>query len=160
MFFLIDEQKQKIKRGLKFAVIIFISFAVLVLILSNLYSYLEKKKQEKLIKELQKPYLEDTYGGKTPEETLELFIQALKEGNIDLASKYFIIEKQEEWRDLLNEINKGNDIDQFISELELPKEKEEMEPLVGFVIRNKNGTSKYSIRLIKYLSNVWKITEI
>ena len=31
----------------------------------------------------------DTFGGKTPEETLSLFITAVKEGNFLLASKYF-----------------------------------------------------------------------
>jgi hypothetical protein len=30
----------------------------------------------------------DTYGGKTPEETLDLYISALKAGDIELASKY------------------------------------------------------------------------
>jgi hypothetical protein len=34
----------------------------------------------------------DTYGGKTPEETLQLFIDALKAGDIELASKYFALE--------------------------------------------------------------------
>ncbi len=41
-------------------------------------------------------YAEDTYGGATPEETLQLFIDALKAGDIELASKYYIPEKQGE----------------------------------------------------------------
>ncbi len=36
----------------------------------------------------------DTYGGKTPDETLELFVDALKTDNIQLASKYFVPQKQ------------------------------------------------------------------
>src|SRR3989344_4272535 len=43
---------------------------------------------------LQKAYKNDTYGGNTPEETLELFRTALEKGDIELASKYFVIEKQ------------------------------------------------------------------
>ena len=35
---------------------------------------------------------QDTQGGKTPEETLRLFVSALREGNIELASAYFILE--------------------------------------------------------------------
>jgi len=34
---------------------------------------------------------EDTYGGKTPEETLNLFIEALKKEDLELASKYFVL---------------------------------------------------------------------
>ena len=33
----------------------------------------------------------DTYGGKTPEETLQLFIEALENRDLELASKYFSI---------------------------------------------------------------------
>jgi len=45
---------------------------------------------------LKRAYEKDTYGGETPDETLALFIDALKKGDIDLASKYFVVEKQEE----------------------------------------------------------------
>ena len=46
--------------------------------------------------EFQKRYIEamrqDTYGGKTEQETLDLFRDALRSGDIELASKYFKIE--------------------------------------------------------------------
>jgi hypothetical protein len=32
----------------------------------------------------------DTYGGKTPAETLSLYIEAVKKGDYELASKYFV----------------------------------------------------------------------
>jgi hypothetical protein len=38
---------------------------------------------------------EDTFGGKTPEETLRMYIDALKAGDMELASKYFRLEDQE-----------------------------------------------------------------
>jgi len=41
-------------------------------------------------------YKADTYGGKTPEETWKMFVDALKAGDTDLAAKYFIVEKQKE----------------------------------------------------------------
>jgi hypothetical protein len=34
----------------------------------------------------------DTYGGKTPQETIDLFVAALKQGDVELASKYFVIQ--------------------------------------------------------------------
>ncbi len=37
----------------------------------------------------------DTYGGRTPEETLALYIEAVEKGDYALASKYFILDKQE-----------------------------------------------------------------
>jgi hypothetical protein len=56
------------------------------------------------VERVRKLYEEDTYGGKTPEETLALFIDALKKGDTDLAAKYFVIDKQEEWKGRLGSI--------------------------------------------------------
>lgn len=38
----------------------------------------------------------DTYGGKTPEQTLTLYIKAVEKGDYDLASKYFVFERQDD----------------------------------------------------------------
>ena len=46
-----------------------------------------EKKTEEFQMALSKPYREDTYGGKTPEETWGLFLDALKKGDVELASK-------------------------------------------------------------------------
>ncbi len=43
---------------------------------------------------MRQAYMEDTYGGSTPEETLALYITALKEKNPLLASRYYIPEYQ------------------------------------------------------------------
>src|SRR3989344_3905403 len=49
------------------------------------------------IEKAEKAYVEamtaDTYGGKTPKETLDLFVAALKKGDIELASKYFLLDE-------------------------------------------------------------------
>lgn len=62
--------------------------------------FIKKQKQDQEIIEyyaaLEKKVKEDTYGGETPEETLRLFIDALKAGDTDLAAKYFVVEEQEE----------------------------------------------------------------
>jgi hypothetical protein len=43
----------------------------------------------------------DVYGGTTPQETWSLFVAALEAGDTDLAAKYFVVEKQEKWKDIL-----------------------------------------------------------
>lgn len=44
--------------------------------------------------ELHQMQLADTYGGKTPQETLRMYIEAVEKGDYELASKYFVIENQ------------------------------------------------------------------
>jgi len=93
-----------------FLVIVAIGF--FVVIASNYYTKNQAlgdaAEQQRLAEELEKQYMEDIYGGATPEETLALFIDALKAGDIDLAAKYFVIDKQEEWKlNLANIKNKG-----------------------------------------------------
>ncbi len=51
--------------------------------------------------EAEKPYRNDKYGGKTPEETFDMFIAALEKSDVELASKYFVLKKQESWRQSL-----------------------------------------------------------
>ncbi|AKM84052.1 TPA: hypothetical protein DCZ46_01845 [Candidatus Campbellbacteria bacterium] len=61
-------------------------------------------------------YAQDIYGGATPEETLDLYIEALKVGDLELASKYFRLEDQE---NELIELKKMGavDIDEYVSVL-------------------------------------------
>lgn len=59
-------------------------------------NYQLEKKTEQFQLALSKPYREDTYGGKTPEETWSLFLDALRKGDLELASKYIVPEKREE----------------------------------------------------------------
>jgi len=90
---------------------------VLVIVLVAGYFYTQKNKEFKLITNDQELaefmqnmeegdleeylakkdelYAQDTYGGATPEETLDLYIEALKVGDLELASKYFRLEDQE-----------------------------------------------------------------
>lgn len=50
------------------------------------------EKATKALSAFEEAMRNDTYGGKTPEETLKIFIEALKKEDIELASKYFILE--------------------------------------------------------------------
>ena len=79
--------------------------------------YLAYKERQHL-EELEKPYKEDKYGGKTPEETFDLFITALKKEDINLASKYFVIPKQESWKKSFAELKKKSLFAEMLSEME------------------------------------------
>ena len=82
-----------------------IGFLIIIVVVAGGFFVWEKyfSSQAKINRETQKNYekylewernyekamKEDTYGGKTPEETLRMFIEALKKEDIELASKYF-----------------------------------------------------------------------
>src|SRR3990167_2492934 len=60
----------------------------------------------------------DTFGGKTPQETLQMFISAVEAGDYELASKYFVVEKQLEWVNKLQILPVKN-IKWFVENLKL-----------------------------------------
>ena len=60
----------------------------------QLYQQWSQQRYIASVEVLKAEYKNDTYGGATPEETLQLFIKAFQAGDLELASKYFIIEKQ------------------------------------------------------------------
>src|SRR3989344_5070805 len=64
-------------------------------------------KYERELRELEKPYREDKIGGETPEETFDMFIDALKKEDVEVASKYFVIHKQDDWRESFGKLQ-GN----------------------------------------------------
>jgi len=118
------------------------------------YEYVEQEKQ--LIQQMK----DDPYGGETPEQTLGLFIDALKKGDTDLAAKYFVIGEQEKWKKYLSKEKSMGNIDQIILEaekLELSK-KDEREAF--FTVANKNNVVEVIVILKKGLNAKWKITEL
>src|SRR3989344_273008 len=70
---------------------------------------------------VEEPYYTDTYGGATPEETYDLFINALKAGDVELASRYFVLYKQDDWQETLQEYEKEGILLSFAEELENTK---------------------------------------
>ena len=90
---------------------IIVIFFVLVAILGGYFIwqkyYCNSDCQAK--KALQAKYIQamtqDSYGGKTQQETLDLFIIALKSNDAELASKYFMLDEnisREKWLKTLN----------------------------------------------------------
>lgn len=58
----------------------------------------------------------DTYGGKTPEETFDLFLDALSKGDVELASKYYDVKVQEKALEGLNkEVAERGNLEQSFS---------------------------------------------
>ena len=154
--------KKNLKLAIKILIAAFVVFWIIVFALSALYTYLEEKKQQKFIEELKRPYLEDTYGGATPEETFEMFLDALKKGDIDLASKYFIIEKQKEWKEFLMDVEKNGKSDSMLSDLNRKREYKGSlyENNQQYTIKNENGELIVLLNFVKYPSGVWKLTEL
>ena len=88
----------------------------------KIYSYINNLRENWEVRKLQaqweKPYREDTYGGKTPEETYDMFLDALRKGDTTLASKYFVVDEQEVWLKTLEQYKTQNFLKGFIDELE------------------------------------------
>lgn len=116
------------------------------------------------LKKWEKMYAEDSYGGETPEETLRLFIDALKNGDTDLAAKYFIIDKQEEWREDLAKIKEKGLLQDMIRDAEKLNSKY---PLMEgnnnrfiFEAFNENGELILQADIAKGPNGKWKILDL
>ncbi|KKU80149.1 MAG: hypothetical protein UY07_C0051G0005 [Parcubacteria group bacterium GW2011_GWA1_47_8] len=98
-----------LKKFLKWGVVVLVVVLALLVWVGNntkeitkwVYDRQAQRYEEALQKhndEMRARYTVDTDGGKTPEETIELFITALKAGDIEKASRYYVLEKQ--WEEL------------------------------------------------------------
>ena len=103
----------------------------------------------------------DTYGGETPRETLQMFIDAVEAGDYELASKYFVLEKRGEEKIKLMNIDKQNNMDMYIDFVRQGKPWRSSLDDNEFVMKSETdfGESLF-IYFIKYPSSVWKINEI
>ena len=126
----------------------------------------------KKIQEGEKKHATDTYGGETPEETYQMFLEALKNKDINLTSKYFITDKQKEYEKLLTEIQNSDQWDEMMRDLlNSRNQKGKLEDKNTYVIEiiNDQNVSVTTIVLRipqssigiekKLLSNIWKIVE-
>jgi len=106
---------------------------------------------------------QDTYGGKTPQETLDMFINALEKGDIELAAKYFALDdnlSRQKWEDgLLQAKNEGR-IEEIIKELKLAQDnpREDNPNAYQFAIFDNQGRVIHTIYMeLNEYSGVWKI---
>ncbi|MBI5306264.1 DUF4878 domain-containing protein [Candidatus Wolfebacteria bacterium] len=98
----------------------------------------------------------DTYGGKTPQETLQMYIDAVEKGDYELASKYFIGDKQEEELRSFENSKKEN-IDNILNLLKqsLKNQGSFSVDKKGFIIRK-----PLLVDFKLYPNGIWKIIEI
>jgi len=120
----------------------------------------DEKTGEKYFKDLKRAYDEDTYGGKTPEETLALFIDALKKGDIDLAVKYVLIEKQDDMKNDLNDAKNSNRVEKVIQNLASLRLSKLEENNATFTVIDSNNIVKYQAYLVKAPNSIWKILDL
>ncbi|OGZ94628.1 MAG: hypothetical protein A3H69_02860 [Candidatus Sungbacteria bacterium RIFCSPLOWO2_02_FULL_47_9] len=116
-------------------------------------------KELKRLEELRDKYMADTYGGSTPEETLQLFIDALKKGDTELASKYFVLDKQSDWQNKLEKIKSGSLLASMIGDLSRPNKNKYAisEGQVAFDVVNDKKELILTISLGRGPNGIWKI---
>lgn len=122
------------------------------------YTHSVYYQQMKAVKKLEAMEKEsDKWGGKTPEETVRLFTEAVKKGDFELASKYG---REEEIESDLEKIKKDGNIDLLVKDLENGI----LEESPGFageyfdlLIKDK-GEDKYSVLTLRRSERgIWKI---
>lgn len=161
---------QKIARILVI-VVIFVVIAVLGYLAGGVVKYkIDIRKADKTVERfqnsLEQPYKEDIYGGKTPEETWAMFLDALRKGDIDLAVKYYAVDKQEKERldlvDIKNKYQLNNLVDVYSQELR--KEDAQynaMNESRYYIIRDDfNGISDSIIFYRNPYTSIWKIVNL
>lgn len=103
----------------------------------------------------------DIYGGKTPEETLSLYVEALKIGDVELASKYFRLEDQEkELGELV--VLTSEDVKKYINMLEKSYLSKYNEVFKSHELRvEMNDTEASIMEIIKIeQSGLWKLKSL
>lgn len=109
---------------------------------------------------LMEAYKNDTYGGATPEETLRLFIDALKAGDTDLAAKYFVVEEQENQTKYLRDVKDKNLIETMVNELQRT-ELSITEDKAFFSLVGKDGIVESDLIMrMDETKGLWKILEL
>jgi len=134
----------KYKKTLSVILIIIAGFLILIVgtAVNELWKgYKWQKATDQFQESLEQPYKEDIYGGKTPEETWAMYIDALKKGDIDLASRYYAVRDQEKKGEFLIEERKIDDLKLYLEQLSAPLQKDGSLP--DFILVNKERAYYY-----------------
>lgn len=130
------------------------------------------EKAQKALNTLDETLRQDTYGGKTPEETLKMFIDALKKDDIELASKYFALDTNMGSPDYLTRriweegLQKAKDEKRLIAIIDLLSKatfdkKSSYGETAWFIVGNKKGEVEADINInLNKQSGVWKIESL
>ncbi|MDP3704503.1 MAG: hypothetical protein Q8R24_01165 [Legionellaceae bacterium] len=153
--------KHAIKFSLGAVGLVIVGFGVLFVLRYLNPENRQMREAERIIKELKRQEREDPYGGVTPEETLQLFIEALKKGDTDLAAKYFVFDLQKKWKDKLDEAKNKGLLDKAISDLERAEKSKVTDKEAYFVVVNEKNIVSMEIIMVPNPHNgKWKILEL
>src|SRR3989344_3698262 len=114
--------------------------------------YYQQMKAVKMIEAQQKE--SDKWGGKTPEETVRLFTEAVKKGDFELASKYG---SPELIKPELEKMKTGGQIDLLIRELETGKIIKFTGDRDANLMANIDGLEVRVLSMHKSEGGIWKI---
>lgn len=175
------EENIKGKNWLKIGVIIFIVLFItfsFYFAFKNQLSYqqnvstkdtnFEKQYQEveEKISAYESEAKKDFFGGKTPSETLSLFIKSLEAGNVEETSNYFFLDAKNTrkvWKEALEKVKNDGKLSETIEILKKAEYEEgsSSPETAWFSVKNEEGLAEYSIvlKLNKY-TGVWKIAEM
>jgi len=135
-------------------------------------------KEQKQVEDNYEKYLEseakyeeamrnDTYGGKTPEETLQLFIDALRKEDIELASKYFLLREDgspdPKWIEALRVKKEAGELQEIVDTLSKAKPDLEARSYEGdfkFYVDDVGEPIAYVNMEFNQYSGVWKIESL
>jgi len=169
-------KSKKIKFIIWFVILIFGVYA-LIWVYENYFSQKAKetKQQQKNYEKYltwksfyEKAMSEDTYGGKTPEETLNLFIEALKKEDLELASKYFVLnsngQRDPKWLEALQKTKDAGKLKEVIELLSKAKpDYENISNKEDFKFKSYGNDGKLKayidLEFNKY-SGIWKIESL
>ena len=156
-----------------FFVLLLLGFIGIPFIGKYMQAQADKAQQEqyaasdRYMHDLQERLKNDTDGGATPEETLQLFITALKKNDIEQAEKYFVIypeDKQVSLVGIIKKLQDAGEMEKFIEYLgKVKQEKGDgiLDGNVTFSYVNKDGKMDIGIEITKSkYSTVWKIENL
>lgn len=138
-----------------------IAVGVLYLVDYLRYRSSPEYRAEQYFKDLERRYREDPYGGSTPEETLQLFIDALKKGDVELASRYFPIENQPKELEYLRKLRSEGGLQKILEDAQKLKLTKKDSELAFFTISNNQGVVEVQVVIGKSsATGKWKIVEL
>lgn len=122
-----------------------------------------EKQSQKFLEEYTKPYKEDIYGGTTPEETWNMFLDALKKEDVELAAKYFEVKEQEKSLEWLRWVKDNNELNNMINDLTVSPLHEAVasDERIEYTISGSDKIAKaYVIFSKNTFTNIWKISSL
>jgi hypothetical protein len=123
----------------------------------------QEKEQARALEAYRAEQMKDTFGGKTPQETLLMYIDAVEKGDYELASQYMILGKKEQELVSLRKLP-AERIQSYIESIK-PFLKDAKKPLATdehITLGYSDGSSQpdFAMDFILYPNGVWKIEKM